>query len=529
MDPEAPAIPLECDVAIVGYGPVGAVLANLLGRDGLRVRAFERDPEIYRLPRAVHFDHEVMRIFQSIGLRETDLSETAPILGYEFLSADRQTLFRFDLDASVSDQGWRPDYMFHQPDLERALRAAAADRDAVRVHLEHEVVGLEEHDDHVALEVRDLGADGGGAIRTVRCRFAVGCDGGSSFVRRRAGLALDDLEFDEPWLVVDATVERPPTELGLPPVPTQLCDPARPVTFVPVAGPYVRWEFMMRPEEAAPGARRAMLHPDRIEKLLAEWIDPGQVTVIRSAVYDFHALVARRWGTRRVFLAGDAAHQTPPFLGQGLCAGVRDAANLAWKLRLVVGGVAPPALLDSYQSERSPHVRELIRIAVDLGRIICTLDPEAAAKRDAAFLARDERTVPSPPLPGIGPGVRLPDGGLAGRLGLQSRVQRPGAAPCLLDDAFGPGFQLIARGPGAPELGDAARDVLARVSGFLVCIEPGLDVDGAYGAWLDRHGCDAVLVRPDHVVFGSASGTGAAALLLEELGRHLHPSPASID
>ena len=523
MTPEAPPNRLDCDVAIVGFGPVGAVLANLLGRDGLRVRAFERDREVYKLPRAVHFDHEVMRIFQSFGLRDTDFPDTAPILGYEFLSADREILFDFGLNQAITEHGWKPDYMFHQPDLERVLRASAEARDCVSVHLEHEVTSLAEDQDHVALEVRDLAAEGGSATRAVRARFVVGCDGGSSFVRRGADLPLDDLEFDEPWLVVDATVERPPAELGLPRVPTQLCDPARPVTYVPVAGPYIRWEFMMRPEEAKPEARQEMLRPDRIEKLIAEWTDPGQVTVIRAAIYDFHALVAGRWGTRRVFIAGDADHQTPPFLGQGLCAGIRDAANLSWKLVLAHRGVAPLELLASYQSERDTHVREIIGIAVGLGRIICTMDPEAAAERDAKFLGRKERTVEAPAFPIIGPGVRRDGDASAGRPGLQSKVKRPGGPVCLLDDAFGPGFQLIVRGPGAPELSEAARAVLARVGGTLICIEPEFDVEGAYVAWLDTYGCDAVLVRPDHVIFGSGSGDDAATTLLEELGHHLAP------
>ncbi len=526
MTAGSPSAVLDCDVAIVGYGPVGALLANLLGRDGLRVQAFERDREVYTLPRAVHFDHEVMRIFQSIGLRDTDFQFTAPILGYEFLNGAREILFRYGLSQERTHQGWRPDYMFHQPDLERVLRAVADERASVSVQLETEVTGLEEYADHVALEVRDLslGADHdaharGPATRTVRARIVVGCDGGGSFVRRRAGLTLDDLEFDEPWLVVDATVEKPPVELGLPPVPTQLCDPARPVTYVPVAGPYIRWEFMLLPGEI----KEEMLRPERIEKLIAEWTDPGAVTVIRAAVYDFHALVATHWNTGRVFLAGDSAHQTPPFLGQGLCAGIRDAANLAWKLRLVLEEAAAPELLASYQPEREPQVRALIGIAVSMGRVICTLDPQAAAARDTDFLSRRDRTLDAPPFPGIGPGVHQEGGELAGRLGLQARVQRPGGPVSLLDDAFGPGFTLIARGPVAPELSAAARDVLVRVGGTLVCMEPALDLYGAYAGWLDRHRCDAVLVRPDHVVFGSARGSDAASTLLEELGGHLQP------
>jgi 3-(3-hydroxy-phenyl)propionate hydroxylase len=502
------------DVAVVGYGPVGALLASLLGRDGLRTLVFEREPEVYRLPRAVHFDHEVRRIFQSIGLGEDAMPETAPLEGVEFWNADREVLFRIGFDQAITQQGWRQDYMFHQPALEAVLRDAAARRDGVAVHLEHEVTTLEERDDHVALGVRDLAS---GELRTVRARYVVGCDGAGSFVRRRAGLTLDDLQFDEPWLVVDATVDRPRAELGLPGPAIQLCDPSRPSTFVPVAGPYVRWEFMLREGEA----RDEMLRPERVRERIAAWVDPRRVEVIRTAVYDFHALVARRWHTPRIFLAGDSAHQTPPFLGQGLCAGIRDAANLAWKLRLVLRGAARESILPSYQSEREPHVRALIGIAIDMGRIICTRDAEAAAARDAAFLGRPAREQAPPPMPGLGKGLWRPDSPLAGRPGLQARVRGRDGTPALLDDVVGPGFAVLTRGPEPPPLRAAARRVLDAVAGHAVPLGPALDVDGAYARWLDRDGCDAVLVRPDHVVFGTASGPDAASALLEELGRVL--------
>lgn len=504
----------DCDVAIVGYGPVGAVLANLLGREGLRTRVFERESEVYRLPRAVHFDHEVMRVFQSIGLSEERLPETAPLEGCEFWTAGRELLFRFPMDQGVTHQGWRQDYMFHQPALEAVLRDAAAKRESVAVQLGCEVTRLEEREDHVALEVRDLAS---GATRALRARFAVGCDGAGSFVRRRAGLPLDDLCFDEPWLVADATIARPRAELGLPGPAVQLCDPARPQTFVPVAGPFIRWEFMLRPGET----REEMLRPECVEALIAGWTDPSQVEVIRTAVYDFHALVAKRWSTRRVFLAGDAAHQMPPFLGQGLCAGIRDVANLAWKLALVVRGSAGEAILASYQSEREPHVRAIITVAVDTGRVICTLDPEAAAARDSAFLARPERVLAPPALPPIGPGLWLEGAAPAGQLGLQARVRGRDGELARLDDVTGPGFALLARGQ--RELTRPAQCTLERVGATLLPIEPELDVEGAYAHWLDGNGCDAVLVRPDGIVFGAASGPQAASQLLEALAGALAP------
>lgn len=502
------------DVAIVGYGPVGAVLANLLGRDGLRTVVFERDREIYRLPRAVHFDHEIMRIFQSIGLSEDLLPGTAPLAGCEFWNGERKVLFRFGFGQHTTHQGWRQDYMFHQPSLEAALRAAAARRSSVQTHVGWEVTRLEEREDHVALEAADLAS---GETRAIRARFVVGCDGANSFVRKRAGLALDDLEFDEPWLVADATIAKPRAELGLPVPAVQLCDPARPVTFVPVAGPYIRWEFMLRPGET----REEMLRPEKVAELISAWTDPGEVGVIRTAVYDFHALLARQWNTRRVFLAGDSAHQMPPFLGQGMCSGIRDVANLAWKLGLVLRGAASEEILSTYAAERGPQVRAIIQVAIDMGRIICTQDAEAAAARDAGFLAQASRDTRPPELPAVGGGLLQPGSALAGKLGLQALVSGRGGSPQLLDDAVGPGFALLVRAAESPPLRPAARRLRDAIGVHVVPVSPAFDVDGAYAKWLDRNGCDAVLVRPDHLVFGAATGPGAASELLEQLGEAL--------
>jgi 2-polyprenyl-6-methoxyphenol hydroxylase-like FAD-dependent oxidoreductase len=341
----------------VGFGPTGATLANLLGREAVRTLVVERAPEIYTLPRAVHFDHEVMRIFQSVGLADRILPHTGPVGGYEFRNGDGEMLMCFELRDTITSQGWRPDYMFHQPSLERVLREGAEERDAVEVRLGQELVKLEEDRGGVTLMVRDA-AD---AIeRRVRTQYVVGCDGASSPTRQLAGLETQDLQFDEPWLVVDATVERPVEELDFPRVPLQHCDPRRPTTVIPVVGPYVRWEFMLLPGEGL-----EMQEPGRVRELVAEWVDPDEVEVIRSAVYRFHAVVGVQWRTRRVFVAGDAAHQMPPFLGQGMCAGIRDADNLAWKLRLVLEGRAGDALLDTYQAERAPPVRTVIDTAVE--------------------------------------------------------------------------------------------------------------------------------------------------------------------
>jgi hypothetical protein len=207
----------------------------------------------------------------------------------------------------------------------------------------------------------------------------------------------------------------------------------------------------------------------------------------------------------------------PPFLGQGMCSGIRDAANLAWKLSLVLRGAASESVLATYQTEREPHVRTIIEIAIATGRIICTQDPALAAARDADFLSRSEREPEVPAMPSLGKGLLQAGSDLAGKLGLQARVRGNDGAPALLDDVVGPGFVLLVRGRQRP-FSDRAQHVLDRIHARMVPIDSDFDVDGAYGRWFERHACDAVLVRPDHVVFGAAAGDESASRLLEELG-----------
>jgi 3-(3-hydroxy-phenyl)propionate hydroxylase len=516
----------------VGFGPTGATLANLLGQAGVRTLVAERAPEVHTLPRAVHCDHEVMRIFQSLGLAERILPHTGPIKGYEFRNADGKMIMCFELRDTITSQGWRPDYMFHQPTVERLLRDAACERNSVEARLGQELVKLEEDPDGVTLTLRD--ADDG-RERTLRTRYLVGCDGASSPTRELAGLDTEDLAFDEPWLVVDATTERPRDEIGFPPVPLQHCDPRRPTTLIPVVGPHIRWEFML-----LPGEGMEMQEPERVRALIADWVDPDQVEVIRSAVYRFHAVVGTQWRTRRVFVAGDAAHQMPPFLGQGLCAGIRDVANLAWKLRLALAGYAGDALLDTYQEERARHVRAVINVAVELGRIICTQDPEVARARDEQLLegggpggAGGSAPTKAAELPGLASGMLEPEPRhpLAGNLALQARVRDGAGREGLLDDLVGPGFTLLWRHAPAP-LADDVRSVLERLGVRQICFGPNGsasdaavltldDVDNAYSDWFEQHGANAVLVRPDHAVFGVANSERDTSALLQALASAL--------
>lgn len=471
---------MDTDVLIVGLGPVGAALAALLGDLGVRTLVVEKDQEVYPLPRAAHFDHEIMRLFQQLGVAEAVMAHARPAPVYEFRAADGAVLMLFDGPAKTASSGWRASYMFHQPGLENALRARLAGQAAVEVRLGYSFVEMAEDADRVRAVI-----EGPTGLEIVRARYVVGCDGASSPVRAAMGGELFDYGFDEPWLVVDARVEE---GARTPDVNLQICDPERPTTCVLMGPGRHRWEFMLKPGETTEQA----LSDDFVLPLIATW-DCGPVALERRAVYRFHGLVAKTWRRGRVLLAGDAAHQMPPFAGQGMCSGLRDAANLAWKLAAVLDG-ADEALLDTYQTEREPHVRAFIELAIHMGRVVCTLDPEAAAARDAAMLAQPQGAAPPTPAPPLGPGHVLAGAPGAGELFIQTWAEGRG-----LDDILGPGPWLI------------ARDGVANTSGLTAVPLADPRLDGhreALSAWLAAHGpdgrgADAVLVRPDRYVFGA--------------------------
>jgi 3-(3-hydroxy-phenyl)propionate hydroxylase len=321
----------------------------------------------------------------------------------------------------------------------------------------------------------------------VRAAFIVGCDGASSNVRTTLGIELEDLEFDEPWLVIDA-IPRPGCRL--PELNLQICDPARPTTCVQMGPGRHRWEFMLLPHETA----GTVLEDGFIRALLAKW--DVDVTIERKAVYRFHGLIARQWRKGRVILAGDSAHQTPPFAGQGMCAGIRDAANISWKLAAVLRDGATHSLLDSYQLEREPNTRAHISAAIEMGRVVCTLDPHVAMLRDERMLnaRREGRAgLPRPAIPTLqGPFVLEGSAG-AGRLFPQPTSVRDGHVR-RFDDVAGLGAWLISRSAVAQHTGISTYETADLALGtFREQLE----------RWLAAHECAAVLVRPDRHIFGT--------------------------
>ena len=498
---QLPGASTPVDVAIVGYGPAGAVAAALLGQAGLSVFVCDRLTDVHEIPRAIALDHEILRIFQQIGVVDAVLPFTEPFTNSEWFGADGQLIRRMTMVAPPYPQGYTPSMVFTQPPVERALRARVAQLPNVQVALGTEMTGLQQDAQGVTLSLRDAG----GAASSVRARWVLACDGGSGRVRGMVGIELDDLDFDEPWLVVDVRVNARGLA-KLPATSVQYCEPERPCTMVIGPGNHRRWEISLKPGEDAQQAAT----PEGTWALLSRWLTPADGELWRQASYRFHALVARRWRAGRVFVAGDAAHMQPPFLGQGMCQGLRDVLNLAWKLVAVqrgdVRGAAAEALLDSYGAERAAHVRALTTRLKGLGAIICERDPVRARERDARLLAECGGVVRDTPRQDVLP--LLVTGLLSAREtpGRGSLFPQPRLADgTLMDGRCGTGWRLVldASASGRDYAPAAAGDADLRV---IDLGDPATaEAEGVVAAWMRRHGCHAALVRPDQYVYGTAS------------------------
>lgn len=517
------------DVIIAGYGPVGQVLATLLGRAGHRVAAIERHPVFYPMPRAVHFDHEVARIFQNIGLRPDESSAIEPYDAlYAWRNAERKNLQLVDW-TGIGPTGWHTANFFVQPLLEPQLDQLARTQPSVSVQRGWEVVAVEDEPGQ-SLTVVVEGTDGkarDGRRRTLTARYVIGADGANSFIRTAMGAPMHDLGFFFDWLIVDLILHD---ERVFDPPAWQLCDPNRPTTIVPGGPGRRRWEWMRLPGEDIDELNRL----EKAWELLQPWdVHPGNATLERHTVYTFQARWVEAWRRGRLMIAGDAAHLTPPFAGQGMCAGIRDAMNLAWKLDLVLQGKAAESLLDTYGTERTPHVRAFIDFAMELGRLICITDPDEAAERDRRMMAEltEDVAAEPPPSPRLGPGLLCDGDPAAGTMSIQAPVTTTTGSG-LFDDVVSPGCLLLASG--SVELDPSRRQALADVGVATVALGEAssdgvvVDATGAYRAWLDQLPADAVLIRPDFAVYGTTRrGDDVTALVegfLTALGR---PTPAT--
>jgi 3-(3-hydroxy-phenyl)propionate hydroxylase len=500
------------DVAIVGFGPVGAVAACLLGQAGFKTVVIDKSEAIYDKPRAVALDHEIARVLQGLGLADAIAPHVEPFTDSEYYGIGRRLIKRLAMLPEPHPQAWTPSMVFMQPEVERLLRERAASFGNVDIRLGQTVTDFRQNADSVVLDVEDTSEMG-----NIIARYAIGCDGASSTIRKLARLELDDLGFDQPWLVIDVLANAQGLA-KLPKTSVQYCEPERPTTFVICTGNHRRWEIRLEEHEDP----QRMANPAEAWTLLSRWITPGDGMLWRSAGYRFHALVAREWRNGRVFIAGDAAHQQPPFLGQGLCQGIRDVANLSWKLMHVMRGEAGDSLLDTYGIERGGHVRKLTGIIKNIGTLIGERDSQRAAERDERLISEAGGTIRPVPRQDLMPGLDA---------GLLSRIANPGRGTLFpqpwvqtasgrkrLDDIVGRELRIVTNATGHDEYA-AIEAGAQKIGATLVLISEGAglrEYDGLVQAWLQRHGGIAALVRPDNYVFGIASDVSAFQRMADE-------------
>lgn len=516
----------QYDLAIVGRGPVGLAMAALATQLNLRTALIEKHRDLYGLPRAGHVDHEIVRLFQSIGVEKAMLADSYPTTEYIWVNAEGHTLLEFDWGAK-GISGYNSDYMQFQPVFEGVLSEQVSASPTVEQYLGWEACALCDGADAVELRlahapitpgaVKSLASD---EVLTIQAKYVVAADGANSSIRRILKIHQDDLGFNEQWLVVDARKKR---EFSLDFDCGQICDPLRPVTVLPLGKRHRRWEWALLPGETAGDLEK----PETAWRLLAERnVTPVDVEIIRQLVYTFEARHACEWSKGRIFLVGDAAHTMPPFMGQGMCSGLRDVKNLAWKFDLVMRGVSHPSILDTYEVERSPHTLDWTMISLEAGKVPCTLDPEQARLRDERFRAGWRPPMPEFPKLTTGILASTPVGraaGLIGTLSLQASVESKGRVG--LFDEFYPSTRFIllsnVANP-ADVLTELQIKQLEAVGAFFVHVGVGpgadvRDVDGAYATYFRENGIEAIVHRPDFYVFGAVERLPDLPRLVDDL------------
>jgi 3-(3-hydroxy-phenyl)propionate hydroxylase len=478
----------DYDVIICGLGPVGQLLALLLGDRGVRTLAFDRDHEPYALPRAAVVDDEVLRIFQAVGLDDAVLADAQVQPRASIVTSDGRAVEIFKSD--VGCLGHPPLVSINQPAMERTMLAALEQRPTVELRRGLTLEALDRRATGVDAHVRPTD---GGPTEQISGRFLVGCDGASSAVRTRLRVAFEGRTAPQRWIVVDALVDRPLRRI---PHPHFIGRPSRPMVTSPMSPGRHRWEWMLHPgEDPAPH-----LEPAAIRRVVEAWLDGERAEIERAVAYTFHTRVASPWRRGRVLLAGDAAHLMPPFAGQGFSGGARDAANLAWKLAAVLDG-APDRLLDTYEQERRPHIAGMQRLAGIIGGFVQSTTPRRVAARDRFLKAIDGTPVQRMLAENVKPLPTYSAGAFAqrpARLPIRRTVGSLFPQTGRLDDRLGTHWAAVAA--------DDPAAAALRAQGLRV-VDPGADA-----AWLRRRGLTWALLRPDRFVFAcGADGDVRAA------------------
>ncbi|MCP3141986.1 bifunctional 3-(3-hydroxy-phenyl)propionate/3-hydroxycinnamic acid hydroxylase [Pyxidicoccus xibeiensis] len=516
--------PESVDVIIVGCGPVGAMAANLLGQKGIRTLVVEREPAPHGQSRAISVDDEAQRIFQAAGLVGDLDPGFFPCRRLQYLDDELRSLAEVDFGRVDKPFGHSVGAFFQQPRMEAVLRKGLERFAHVEVWSGHEVESFVQDDEGVTARVK---ARAGEQALTVRAKYLLACDGAHSAIRRRLGLKLEGTTALEHSLAITVSTASPDPEFT-----AYLCGPTRRGFITRTSRDEIRFDIILPPDQDLEAARQ----PDFVRALIAHYLDPATVKVRSANVYSYHSRLSERWRVGRAFLLGDAAHLMPPFLGQGLCAGLRDAANLTWKLALVLGDAADASLLDTYEQERREHVSEVIRSSDAMGRVMMTGGRVLARVRNALIqllyrmpvsgdFIRQYKVKPVMPLvQGFFARARREKKDSAqGTYFPQPRVELPDGNTALLDDVLGDGFVVLTRPGASLEAQREARSLATEIGAHWLTVSPAertgsgrqeavVDVEGRLGAWFTQYAADLVVLRPDRYVYGTAGGKDLGAL-----------------
>ncbi len=349
------------DVVIVGFGPTGGTLANLLALHGFSILVLEKEKSFYPLPRAVHFDDEVMRVFETIGITNTFLKHTIINKGTKFVDKKNRVILDWPRPREITENGWYPSYRFNQPDLERELRKKLKSYKKAEIKQSSSVKKIKNNKNDVDITFEDINSK---KIFEIKSKYLIGCDGANSTTRSQMKTKMNNLGFTQKWAVIDLILNK--DKKNLPDRTIQYSNPSRPATYCRNVGKRRRWEFAIKKTEKI----EKILSDKYIWNFLKPWLKKKEARMERKTIYTFQSALAKKWKKGRIFLAGDAAHLMPPFMGQGMCAGIRDVSNLAWKISHCLKKKHDDKLLNTYQSERSTNVKEYIETTMRMGEFV---------------------------------------------------------------------------------------------------------------------------------------------------------------
>tara|TARA_B100001029_G_scaffold22681_1_gene15482 strand:+ start:2098 stop:3627 length:1530 start_codon:yes stop_codon:yes gene_type:complete len=501
------------DVVIVGLGPAGTLISLLLSKYDLKILCLDKDKEIFRLPRAITIDDEGLRTMQKLNLDHIYTANSTQAEGAYFLDNKLQTLSGVKFPKNfITKHGWHPASMFHQPFTDKLLREELI-KSKSEIKLGHELINLNQKDEIYCLEVMNLTS---GKSQELKTTYVIGADGASSKVRKLKDIKQEDLDYDKEWLVVDIELLRKNDEL--PKYAAQICDPKRLSTYIPAHLPFRRWEFIL-----LDGERNEDIEKEEvIHKLIQPWLEPEEYKIIRSAVYRFHSLISQKFHSENCFLIGDAAHQNPPFMGQGMMSGYRDALNLSWKLGSVIEGILPAKVLNSYEEERLPHSKFVVKGSAAIGKLMSAYS-DAIKKGNLSSVPEKlvQKGYGSYSLPPLNSGLLFQ--GRHNPLNLSGehfpqiiKVKED----CLekQDALLGDHFSLVSKDELILDQED--KEFLLSIRTNMVNLEDWMIEDNNWIARIAEKN-NIFLVRPDKIIFGSASNDQELKEVIRDLKNRL--------